>query len=52
LQRRYLLSNRAQATVEIALDLTPQTIFQLFIDHSSLLRVVVLVVTETSRSFR
>jgi hypothetical protein len=42
LQGAYLLPYRTKATFEITLDLAPQTIFQLSVGHSSLLRVVVL----------
>jgi len=43
LQSGYLLPYRIEAILEITLNFTPQTIFKMSVDHSSLLRVVVLV---------
>ena len=40
LQGGYLLFHRTQAIVEITLNLPPQTIFQVSVGHSALLRVV------------
>jgi hypothetical protein len=38
-----LLLDRTHATFEITLNLASQTIFKMSVDHSSLLRVVVLI---------
>ncbi len=43
LQRGYLLFDGAQPAFQITLNFTPQTVFQMSVDHSRVLRVVVLI---------